>query len=271
MAAPRAFRRAWRPPQREAQHSPADYDLPGEEVWFLGATDLQLHAWLVPVNGVAPAVVVLHGWGGNAGDMLALAPALHEAGLHALFLDARNHGLSDHDDHVSMLRFAEDLGAAVDYLHERHDVVDVAVIGHSVGAAAAIYRASYSQDIAALVAVASFAHPGELMERSLPFPRPLRWLVLYAIQVVIGKRFDEIAPRSRVAHVLVPLLLLHGGEDDVVPIASSYELKEILPSAEMVIVPEGGHSDFKLFEPYFPEVVGFLTKHLMVTPKGVPV
>lgn len=265
-AAPRLFKRAWRPPQREIRRSPADFGLRAEQVWLTSGNGLQIHGWFVPVGAEAPAAVVLHGWGGNAADMLDLAPALRGAGFHALFLDVRNHGLSEHDDHVSMLRFAEDLGVAVAYLGGRTDVADVAVIGHSVGAAASIYYASYHDDVSAVVAVASFAHPGELMNENLPLPRPVRWAVLRAIESMIGKRFDVIAPRARIGHVTAPVLLIHGAEDDVVPIANSYELNELLPAAEMIVVPDGGHSDLGPFAPYFPDVVGFLGRYLRADP-----
>ncbi len=261
-AAPRMFKRAWRPPQREVHQSPTDFGLPEEQVWLTNARGMRLHGWFVSADGRAPAVVVLHGWGGNAAHMLELAPAAYDAGFHALFLDVRNHGLSEHDDHVSMLRFAEDLGTAVEYLRDRQDVTDVAVIGHSVGAAAAIYYASYHDDVSAVVAVASFAHPGELMDENLHLPRPVRWAVLRAIETMIGKRFDDIAPRSRIGHVKVPVLLVHGAKDDVVPIGDSYELQDRLPSAEIVVVPEGAHSDLAPFKPFFGGVMSFLKDNL---------
>jgi len=194
--------------------------------------------------------------------MLDLAPAIREAGFHALFLDARSHGLSEHDDHVSMLRFAEDLGTAVEYARERDDVADVAVIGHSVGAAASIYYASYHDDVSAVVAVASFAHPGEMMSENLPLPRPIRWAVLRAIEAMIGKRFDIIAPRARVEHVLAPLLLVHGEKDDVVPVEDSHELAALRPGTELLVVPEGAHGDLTPFEPYFAQVIGFIASHV---------
>jgi pimeloyl-ACP methyl ester carboxylesterase len=198
--------------------------------------------------------------------MLDLAPAINEAGMHSLFLDARNHGLSEHDDHVSMLKFAEDLETAVEYLKERDDVSEIAVIAHSVGAAAAIYYASYHDDVAAVVAVASFAHPGELMDENLPLPQPIRWAVLKAVETMIGKEFDVIAPRARVGHVSVPLLLVHGEQDDIVPVEDSYELAELGSETELLVVPEGGHSDLAPFEPYFSEVIGFITTHTSAVP-----
>jgi pimeloyl-ACP methyl ester carboxylesterase len=198
--------------------------------------------------------------------MLDLAPAINEAGMHALFLDARNHGLSEHDDHTSMLRFAEDLGTAVEYVLGRDDVHDVAVIGHSVGAAAAIYYASYHDDVAAVVSVASFAHPGELMDENLPLPGPIRWAVLKAIESMIGKGFDVIAPRARVEYVSAPLMLVHGEQDDVVPVRDAYELSERRPDAELLVVPKGGHSDLTPFNPYFPQVMAFIASSVASAP-----
>ena len=266
VAAPRLFKRAWRPPQLEVHQSPADLGLVEEQIWLMNPRDIQLHGWFVSSGGRAPAVVVLHGWGGNAAHMLDLAPAINEAGMHSLFLDARNHGLSEHDDHVSMLKFAEDLETAVEYLKERDDVSEIAVIAHSVGAAAAIYYASYHDDVAAVVAVASFAHPGELMDENLPLPQPIRWAVLKAVETMIGKEFDVIAPRARVGHVSAPLLLVHGEQDDIVPVEDSYELAELGLETELLVVPEGGHSDLAPFEPYFSEVVGFITTHTSAVP-----
>jgi pimeloyl-ACP methyl ester carboxylesterase len=266
VAAPRLFKRAWRPPQLEVHQSPIDLGLPEEQVWLTNPRGIQLHGWFVSSPGKAPAVIVLHGWGGNAAHMLDLAPAINEAGLHSLFLDARNHGLSEHDDHVSMLKFAEDLGTAVAYLQQRDDVTDVAVIAHSVGAAAAIYYASYNDDVSAVVAVSSFAHPGELMDENLPLPGPVRWAVLWAVETMIGKGFDVIAPRSRVVYVSSPLLLVHGEQDDIVPVEDSYELAELGSDTELLIVPEGAHSDLAPFEPYFPEVIGFIRSHVASLP-----
>ncbi len=262
-AAPVAIRRAFAPPRRDVHQTPADLGLPEEQVWLPGANDLRLHAWFIPAGPEpAPAVLVLHGWGGNAAHMLPLAPTLHEAGLHVMVMDARNHGLSEHDTFTSMPRFAEDLRVAVDHLRSRDDVTGVGVIGHSVGAAAAIYAAAEGADVDAVVAVSSFAHPGELMERNFTLPRPVTWTLLRIIEAMIGHRYGEIAPRSRIGEISVPLMLVHGDQDEVVPVGDSVELHDLLPDSELLIVEGGGHSDLEPFLPHFPQVVEFLTANL---------
>ncbi|MEA1902918.1 MAG: alpha/beta fold hydrolase [Actinomycetota bacterium] len=192
--APRVLKRAFAPPQRDSRQTPADLGLPEEDVWLAGGNRTRLHGWFIPVDQKAPAVIVLHGWGGNASLMLPLAPHLHRAGFHTLFLDARNHGLSEHDGFTSMPRFAEDLEVAADWTRAHPAVTSAGVIGHSVGAGAAILSASRGDRLDAVVSVSAPAHPGDMMrEQMASIPRPLLTLILGAVQRIIGHRFDAFA------------------------------------------------------------------------------
>lgn len=266
---PAAFKRAFAPPQRKVAQTPGDLDLPEEQIWLRSASGTRLHAWYISVGRPAPAVVVLHGWGGNAGMMLPLAPHLHSAGFHGLFIDARNHGYSEHDDFVSMPRFAEDLEAGVAWLQERPEVTSIGAIGHSVGAGAAILSGSRSDDLDAVVAVSSFAHPGEMMRAQLTkIPRSVLGLTLRAVESTIGYRFESFAPRNRIGEVRCPVMLVHGDTDQVVPIADAFDLASHRPDAEILVVPGGGHSDLAPFEPYVGDIVDFLRRNLESSPDG---
>ncbi len=261
-AAPRLLKRAFAPPDRDVTANPSDYGLSATDLWIDGPNGKQLHAWWIPADGPAPVVIVLHGWGGNSGDMLPIAPGLANSGFHSLFLDARRHGQSDFEDFMSMPRFAEDLEAAVGNLLERDDVTAIGVIGHSVGAAASIYAAANNPAIDAVVAVASFAHPAEMMRENFPFPTPVTWALLQVVERMIGHRYDDIAPRNRISDVEVPVMLMHGDADNVIPFQDSIDLHERLAGSELVIVPGGTHSDLEAFEPFFPRVDEFLGEHL---------
>lgn len=260
--APKMLKRAFAPPQRPIEVIPSDLGITYETVWLTSRNDTRLHAWWMPVESTAPAVIVLHGWGGSASLMLPLAKHIHDGGFHALFLDARNHGLSEHDTFSSMPRFAEDLDVAVEWVRGREDVTSVGVLGHSVGAGAAIYAASKGVPLDAVVSVSSFAHPGEMMRDQINIPKPVLIVVLEAVQRMIGYRFDELAPRARVGALDVPLLLVHGDADEVVPVSNLYEIAEAHGHAEVVIVPGGGHSDLAPFEPYVAEIVEFFERNL---------
>lgn len=194
--------------------------------------------------------------------MLPLATHIHKAGFHALFVDARNHGLSEHDSFSSMPRFAEDLETALEWVRSRDDISAVGVLGHSVGAGAVILSASRGAPIDAAVSVSAFAHPGEMMHEQMPFPKPIITVLLHLIQRTIGYRFDDLAPRVRVSDVDVPLMLVHGDEDDVVPIASLHQIANAHGDAEVIVVAGGGHSDLEPFGPYIDDIVDFFSRNL---------
>ncbi len=264
-AAPRILARKFAPPQRDTSQTPADLGLPEESVWLDSSSGKRLHAWFIPVQHRAPMVIVLHGWGGNAALMLPLAPHLHKAGYHALFVDARNHGLSEHDRFTSMPRFAEDLEVAAEWARSHREVTSVGVIGHSVGAGAAIYSASRNDLLDAVVAVSAPAHPGDMMSAQMArIPGPLRTVILWTIQRTIGHRFDDFAPRNRIVDVTMPVLLVHGAADQVVPISNLYELSDANPKTEILVVAEAGHSDLAPFEAHVDEITSFLDRHLPV-------
>lgn len=262
-AAPRLLKRVFAPPHRDGGGTPGDLGLPEEKVWLESLNGTRLHGWFIPAGKQGPTVVVLHGWGSNAAIMLPLAPHLHAAGLHSLFLDARNHGLSEHDSFTSMPRFAEDLDVAVGWLHDHPGVTSVGVVGHSVGAGAAIFSASRSDKLDAVVSVSAPAHPGDMMRRQMAsIPMPVLNLILRAIQRVIGYQFDAFAPRVRIRQVRAPIMLVHGDADSVVPIENLYELAAAQPNAEILIVPDATHGDLESFEQHIGDIAAFLKRHL---------
>jgi len=265
LATPRLLKRAFAPPLRGVHSEPADHDLAGTDIWIDGPNGKRLHGWWIPVEGSAPAVIVLHGWGGNSADMLPIGPGLVASGFHVLFLDARKHGLSDDEDFMSLPRFAEDLITAINMVNGREDVTGIAVVGHSVGAAATIYAAAMDGRIDAVVAVASFAHPAEMMRENFRFPALVTWALLEVVERMIGHNYDDIAPRNRVADIAAPVMLMHGDADSVIPIRDSIELHERLPGSELVVVPNGTHTDLDRFRPFFPAVDTFLKKNLPMT------
>lgn len=256
-----------RAPRVIERETPGKFGLAYEEVRIPGAGGKTLFGWLVPsaAGEGAPALAILHGWGGNAETMLPLVPPLHRAGFALLLIDARNHGRSDADTFSSLPRFAEDLDHALDWLKTRRGANpdSLGVIGHSVGAGAALLAASRRHDLAAVVSIAAFAHPAGMMRRLLkawhiPY-LPFGWYVLVYVQRVIGYRFDDIAPLNTIAHVRCPVMLVHGTEDDTVPVAEA----EVLHARRggnpgRLLLVKGSHDSYEELDKRIGDVIGFL-------------
>jgi pimeloyl-ACP methyl ester carboxylesterase len=265
-AVPVLLKKTFAPPQQETSQTPADFGLPGERIWLESVNETSLHAWFIPAaEAPCPAIVVLHGWGANGSLLLPIAPHLHRSGYHALLVDARNHGLSEHDEFASLPRFAEDLEVGIAWLRERDDVTTVAVVGHSVGAGAAILAASRDPEIAALVSISAFAHPREMMTNQLRLtrlPGLVSGAMLWPIEQIFGHRFDEIAPQHRIRQVECPVLIVHGDADQVIHVKDAFRLFEMAPDGQVLIVPGGEHATLEAFEPHVPEAMAFFERIL---------
>ena len=242
--------------------------LPWRQVTIPTVRGKTLFGWFIPAGEAAPALAVVHGWGGNAEMMLPLAKPLHAAGYALLFFDARSHGRSDGDSFSSLPRFAEDLDHAVDWLQRQPDVDAgrVGVVGHSVGAGAALLLASRRKDLFAVVSIAAFAHPASIMRRWLALKRipywPLGAYVLCYIQRVIGVRFNAIAPRQTIARANCPVLLAHGTEDEMVPVSEAWEIYRQRRDEQVhLLLMPGSHDQYGEMEHHLATMIGFLDAH----------
>lgn len=246
-------------------------DLPWHEVRIPSANGKQLFGWLIPAQPGAPVLLVMHGWGGNAQMMLPLAAPLHAAGYALLLIDARCHGQSDDDSFASLPRFAEDIEHGIAWLRVQPEMAGVAVgvIGHSVGAGAALLAASRNPTIALVVSLAAFAHPAAMMRRWLHFKHVPYWpigaYILAYVQKVIGFRFDDIAPLNTITRVLCPVLLVHGMEDETVPAseAEAIYLRRSHQRVELLLIP-GSHDEYADMERHLPALCDFLARALAV-------
>ena len=258
------------PRTRERERSdPSALGLPFEQLRIRSVANKQLFAWFLPHERATQTVVIMHGWGANIELMLPLAAPLYQKGLNVLLFDARNHGSSDGHGHSSMVRFAEDLHHALTWLrtHRPHQSERIAIMGHSVGAAASILEVSQRQDVQALVAISSFAHPQELMTRywqSLHLPN---WLIHYLhiyIQWMIKHRFAEVAPIKRIQSIDCPVLLIHGTADEAIPIDDTRAIFQTALAAGRDVtlceIPDAGHASVEKIETHSDVLSQFLTR-----------
>lgn len=207
-----------------------DHGLAGQTVAIPTRKKRCLAGWWLANDRARGSIVIAHGWGANREVMLPLARPLQAEGWNVLLFDMRNHGESDDDDFSSMPRFAEDIEAAVDWVRDQpgHANEAVALLGHSVGGAAALLAASGRDDLFAVVSLSAFAHPADMMRRWLKWKKlpffPIGWYVLRYVERVIGHRFDDIAPIRTLPRIRCPVLLVHGHDDPVIPATDAVRL-----------------------------------------------
>ena len=259
-----------RAPRVPHAHGPVEDGIASDavrEVQITGPRGKRLFGWLVSappaLQQPSPAVLVMHGWGANASMMGAVVPPLHAAGFAVLLIDARCHGRSEGEAFTSMPRFAEDIAAGLAWLRTQPGIDGnrIALLGHSVGAAAALLHASKQGDVSAVISLSAFAHPCEMMRRFMAEKRVpylvLGWYVMRHVQRVIGTSFDAIAPINTIAGVHCPTLLVHGHGDDTVPVRDAERLAAASGNAHLLLV-EGDHDLRAAMAEHAQTLVGFL-------------
>ena len=125
-------------PRIVGKGDPGDFGVKFKQVDIPARNGTKLFGWhiLQSTKQAAPTVLIMHGWGVNAEVILPVALPFYNAGFNALLVDARNHGSSESDGHSSMPTFAEDIESGLDWLKTQPETGKIALLGHSVGAAA---------------------------------------------------------------------------------------------------------------------------------------
>lgn len=258
--ADRYLHRKLAPAGREMPHEPEELGLVADEVWLESSGGTALHGWFAPPpTSPAPGIVVLHGWGANGSLMLPIATLLQQAGFAVTVADVRGHGHSEAVRHVSQPRFADDLETFIDFTVRQPEVDRVAVLGHSVGAAAALLVGARRPDVAATIAVGSFADAREIMGRApglQRLPGGLVTAVFRRMESTMDARFDAIAPIHTIGETTAPVMLIHGADDQIIPMADFERLCDAAPPGTRSLLVEGGvHDRLDEYLPHVPEIV----------------
>ena len=250
-----------------------------EDVSFTSAQDrLPLSGWFFRAGCASPAspaptVLLCHGvWTGRR-ECLPMAIRFQQAGYNVLTFDFRAHGLSGGRFTSVGHHETKDVLGAVAYLLTRPEVdpTRIGVVGFSMGAAATIRAAAECPEIAAVVADSAYATFVDAVRSSFrqvavlphyPFAplalRCARWIVnVDARQLRPVDAIRAISPR--------PLLITHGGADEIVPAQHALLLFQAAEEPkELWIVPDVGHVGARDTNPdgYFARVEGFLRQAL---------
>jgi hypothetical protein len=205
-----------------------------------------LRGWFIrPQDAGGDAVVLLHGVSDNRLGMYGFARWLLANRYAVLLPDARAHGLSSGLASYG-LKEADDIHGWVNWLEETHSSGCVYGLGESMGAAQLLQSLPKEPRFCAVVAESSFASFREAAYarfgrefRTGPwlgstFFRPTVEVGFLYDRLRYGLDFEEASPRRAVQGIRIPILLVHGLDDDHVPSFHSDEIQASNPSHVVV-------------------------------------
>ena len=240
-----------------ARIAPPPAALGASTVQFISASGSLLRAWLAKGRPTHGAVLLLHGVGANRASMLARARFLHDRGYTVLAPDFQAHGESPGAHITFGAREALDAASALRYLRRSAAGERVAVIGVSMGGAAALLGDARN-DADALVLESVYPTLNDAVaDRLSVWLGPLGFLgralapaLIGSVAPHIGVSADSLRPISRIGGFEKPLLLMTGTEDRYTPLSEARALFACARAPkEYWEVIGAGHEDLHDFAP----------------------
>lgn len=220
-----------------------------------GAEHGDLFAWWIPAASTdAPTLLYLHGNDSNISAPLDMdrAARLHSMGYNLLMIDYRGYGKSTGSEPAES-RVYEDAEASWDYLIKQRasDPKRTFIFGHSLGGAIAIDLGVHHPEAAGVVAESNFTSLVDMGEREYPY---------LPVESLLNQRFDSL---SKIGSLKIPLLLIHGTWDSLVPYQMSQRLFERAPQQKALKLIDGGeHNNNDIIAPLeYRAAVGEFIQH----------
>lgn len=211
-------------------------DITFEAVDIQTADGVRIGAFYLPAEGSSPpraAMLIHHGNGENISHWLDEAHVFRKKfNLPILLYDYRGYGRSE--GFPSEAGILQDASAASVYLQQRTGLPPSRIVqfGRSLGGAPAVYLASRDGALGLILDRTFSSVAAVAADRYWMFP----------VDWVIRNRFDSA---GRIATYQGPLLQMHGGQDEIIPIRFARQLFAAASGENKTFIesPETYHND----------------------------
>lgn len=226
--------------------------------------------------GARKGIVIAHGFAGDklgTGKYEKLAAKLNEAQFNVLAFDFSGCGESD-DDTLTLEKHVDDLKVAIHFLKQEGSS-SVGLVGYSLGGLVAAMV--WDEDVRTLVLwapVTSAKKEPRSSYSSEQLAELDRTGFITKIKdhgprskvIIDGKMLEErrnIRQKELLSRITAPVLIIHGDQDEKVPVESSRRAIQYLsPSSMLKVVAGGTHDLNQQMDKYIPVTVQWFLQHL---------
>lgn len=219
-------------PDKTIFETPAEIGLAFEDLYLLTSDGVKINGWFVPYPGAQVTLLWFHGNAGNLSNRVDQLRYLHQAlKVHILMIDYREYGRSE--GQVTEEGTYRDALTSYDYLLTRSDLdpARIVVFGQSLGAAVAVELA-VQRRVVGLILEAPFTSVQDMARAAMPY---------LPIGPLLSTRYDSL---SKIHRVEIPLLIMHGDRDEIVPYSQGRRIFEAAREPKTFYTISGaGHND----------------------------
>jgi pimeloyl-ACP methyl ester carboxylesterase len=212
-----------------------------------------------PIAPAGPVVLLVHGWGGHAGQMLALAEVLSAQGLRPVIIEMPAHGRSS-GSVTNLPQFARVLEYVTARLLQQGHTLR-AVVAHSLAANAGAYAASRGLAAGRLVLLAPPASPLEytrLFAHVFGLRESTRAAMQRRIEAREGILMPQFEPAAVGPRISLPTLVVHDRQDSINRFADGVAYTEAIAGARLLATEGLGHRKILKDDEVLRQVAAFL-------------
>lgn len=218
-------------------------------------------------------VLLLHGYTGWKEEMYPYAKIYWENGYQVLAPDMRCQGESE-GDYIGMgYTDSQDNMLWLQYILSKDNEAEIVLAGQSMGAACALMMAGsreLSPQVKAVVSDCAYTDAYEMfaekMEEWFHLPAfPLLNVSDMMVRLRAGYSLKEASALDGIQNSKVPVLIIHGTEDEMISVNMAYELYEHAACEKELLIVEGaGHAQACSKDPdrYYETIFTFLNRYL---------
>lgn len=203
--------------------------------------------YAAPADEAAPTVIFLHGNAEDIRHAKDMAQALTAEGLGFLALEYPGYGVLSKQSATEKSIYAA-TQAGIDWLLSRGVArKQIMIVGRSLGSGPAVEMAGRGH-VARMVLITPYTSIVDMARKMMPFA---------PAGLLVKDRFesDRKAPA-----IEIPVLVIHGRQDEIIPVAMGQRMAELLPQATLELLEGSGHNDLPLRQgtPLMEQIVAFL-------------
>lgn len=251
--------------------------IPYEEVLITGHDGTELHGRYYHQRDGAPIEILFHGYRSHPYRDCSGGHALcRKMGFNALVVDQRAHGSSGGHTICFGIKERYDCLNWVHYLNKRFGTdTPIILSGLSMGAATVLMSADLElpDNVACIMADSPYSSPVAIIEKVCKeekYPVALCRPFLHLGALIFGGfRLSNCSAAAALRRCQIPVLLIHGEADYLVPCEMSLELAAVCASRiNVATFPEAGHGLCYMTDPvrYESVVCNFLLSIPSVAP-----
>lgn len=225
-------------------------DIPYEDVYTTSFDGLKLHGKFYEGQKDKPVIIFFHGYRANATrDGSGIHTLGTVRGLNILVVTQRGHNQSEGKTITFGIYESKDCLSWIDYVKERFgENKKVILWGISMGAATVMTAAGRElpENVLGIGADCGYSSAKDILKtviKGMKLPvGPSYWLVKLGGKIYGGFDVEETSPVEALKKSKVPILFIHGVDDDFVPCDMTHQNYEACVSDKsLVLVEKAGH------------------------------